>query len=78
MNDHYEYDVTFIDFGRNYLYTQVVGGHEGPEATFVAPEVRRNENDVVSADIYSLGRILITLGDVGENRDGTIPDRFYG
>jgi hypothetical protein len=33
---------------------------------------------VPAADLYSLGRILITLGDVGENSDGTIPDRFYG
>ncbi|MGH7930601.1 MAG: hypothetical protein ACREQV_22755, partial [Candidatus Binatia bacterium] len=76
--DRYEYDVTFIDFGRNYLYTRVVGGHEGRDAMFVAPEVRSNEDDVVSADLYSLGRILIALGDVGENRDGTIPDGFYG
>lgn len=77
-DDRYEYDVTFIDFGRNYLYTQVVRGHESPDATFVAPEVRSNEDEVPSADLYSLGRILIALGDVGENRDGTIPDRFYG
>ena len=76
--DRYEYDVTFIDFGRNYLYTRVVGGRDGPDATFVAPEVCGNEDNVVRADLYSLGRILIALGDVGENRDGTIPDRFYG
>lgn len=74
----YECDVTFIDFGRNYLYTRIVGGYEGSDATFVAPEVRSNENDVGSADIYSMGQILIALGDVGLNRDGTIPDRFYG
>ena len=78
VDDRYEYDVTFIDFGRNYLYTRVVGGRDGPDATFVAPEVRSNEDDVVRADLYSLGRILIALGGVGENRDGTIPDRFYG
>ncbi len=64
--------------GRNYLYARVVERHEGPDATFVVPEVRNNEDDAVSADLYSLGRILVTLGDVGENRDGTIPDRFYG
>ncbi|MBV8539813.1 MAG: hypothetical protein JO364_20045 [Pseudonocardiales bacterium] len=78
VDDRYEYDVTFIDFGRNYLYTRVTGGREGPDATFVAPEVCSNEADVVGADQYSLGRILIALGGVGENRDGTIPDRFYG
>jgi serine/threonine protein kinase len=74
----FEYDVTFIDFGRNYLHMQVIAGHEGPDTTFVAPEVRGNDDDLTSADLYSLGRILIALGDVGDNRDGTIPDRFYG
>lgn len=78
VDDRYGYDITFIDFGRNYLHTGVVGGHEGPDATFVAPEVRSNDDDAPRADLYSLGRILIALGDVGQNRDGTIPDRFYG
>lgn len=73
-----EYDVTFIDFGRNYLYLGAVGALEDSDAVFVAPEVRDNEDDVDHADVYSLGRILIMLGDVGENRDGTIPDQFYG
>jgi serine/threonine protein kinase len=73
-----EYEVTFIDFGRNYLYTGAVGGLEGAEGAFVAPEVRTNADDVTRADVYSLGRILIALGDVGHNGDGTIPDRFYG
>jgi serine/threonine protein kinase len=78
VDDRYEYYVTFIDFGRNYLYAEVGGGHESLDSTFVAPEVRSNEDDVGGADFYSLGRILIALGDVGKNRDGTIPDRFYG
>lgn len=73
-----EYDVTFVDFGRNYLYSGAVGGLESGQGVYVAPEVRENGDDVTKADVYSLGRILIALGDVGENRDGTIPDRFYG
>ncbi|MGH4019858.1 MAG: hypothetical protein ACRDT0_11600 [Pseudonocardiaceae bacterium] len=74
-----EYELTFIDFGQNYLYTRSVGGLEGPDGVFVAPEVRNNETNVRhNADLYSLGRIMIALGDVGENRDGTVPDRFYG
>jgi serine/threonine protein kinase len=72
------YEVTFIDFGRNYLYTRAVGGLDGPEGSYIAPEVREDIDDVGYADLYSLGRILVALGDVGENRDGTIPDRFYG
>ncbi|TDV56475.1 hypothetical protein [Actinophytocola oryzae] len=73
-----DYEVTFIDFGRNYLYTSAVGSLEGAEGVYVAPEIRDSADDVPGADLYSLGRILITVGDVGENSDGTIPDRFYG
>lgn len=73
-----EYDVTFVDFGRNYLYIGAVGALNRPESVFVAPEVQGNADDTTRADLYSLGRILITLGDVGQNSDGTIPDRFYG
>jgi serine/threonine protein kinase len=72
------YEVMFIDFGRNYLYTRAVGGLDGPEGSYIAPEVKEDIDDVGYADLYSLGRILVALGDVGENRDGTIPDRFYG
>ncbi|TCO61992.1 hypothetical protein [Actinocrispum wychmicini] len=73
-----DYDVTFVDLGRNYLYTRAVGGLDGLDGSYIAPEMRDNADDVASADLYSLGRILVTLGDVGENLDGTIPDRFYG
>lgn len=72
-----EYDLTFIDFGRNYLHVGAMGGHEDTQADFAAPEVRNNAEDVARADLYSLGRLLIRLGDVGVNRDGTIPDPFY-
>jgi serine/threonine protein kinase len=73
-----DYEVTFIDFGRNYLYTGAIGGLDSLETAFVAPEVRENLDDAAKADLYSVGYILIALGNVGENRDGTIPDRFYG
>jgi serine/threonine protein kinase len=33
------YEATFIDFGRNYLYTSAVGGLEGAEGVYVAPEI---------------------------------------
>ncbi|MBW4716422.1 protein kinase domain-containing protein [Saccharothrix obliqua] len=72
------YDLTFVDFGRNYLYSGAFGGTHTAQSVYVAPEVRANSEDVTKADLYSLGRILIALGDVGENRDDTIPDRFYG
>lgn len=74
-----DYDLTFVDLGRNYLHTGVVGGQDSySQPEYVAPEVRDNIDDTSRADVYSLGRILITLGNVGGNRDGTIPDKFYG
>lgn len=77
----YEYDFTFIDFGRNYLYARSVSGAEPFEGRYVAPEIRDNvalrEEHRWRSDAYSFGRIMITLGDVGFNSDGTIPDRFY-
>ncbi|MEV8441405.1 hypothetical protein AB0425_28835 [Actinosynnema sp. NPDC051121] len=76
--DGRSYDLTFVDFGRNYLYSGALAGQGNAQSVYVAPEVRSNSDDVTKADLYSLGRILITLGDVGENRDDTIPDRFYG
>ncbi|RKT55719.1 protein kinase domain-containing protein [Saccharothrix australiensis] len=76
--DGREYDLTFVDFGRNYLYSGALAGSHAAQSVYVAPEVRANSEDVPKADLYSLGRILIALGDVGENRDDTIPDRFYG
>lgn len=81
--DHAEggpgYDLTFIDLGRNYLHTGVVGGQDSySQLEYVAPEVQDNVDEASRADVYSLGRILVTLGNVGGNRDGTIPDKFYG
>ncbi|NMO90328.1 hypothetical protein [Actinomycetospora sp. TBRC 11914] len=80
--DGRSYSVTFIDFGRNYLYTRAVGGPETPDGTFVAPEVRDDrevaEENAWRTDLYSIGKILIMLGNVGSARDGVIPDRFYG
>ncbi|MBB5957123.1 serine/threonine protein kinase [Saccharothrix tamanrassetensis] len=72
------YDLTFVDFGRNYLYSGAFAGPRTAQSAYVAPEVRANSEDVAKADLYSLGHILIALGDVGANRDDTIPDRFYG
>ncbi|MFI9816317.1 hypothetical protein [Saccharothrix variisporea] len=78
-DDGRSYDLTFVDFGRNYLYSGAFAtGPGSAQSVYVAPEVRAGSEDVTKADLYSLGRILIALGDVGENRDDTIPDRFYG
>lgn len=74
-----DYELVFVDLGRNYLYTGVVGGQDSySQLEYVAPEVRDNVDDASRADLFSLGRILITLGHPGGNRDVTIPDMFYG
>jgi serine/threonine protein kinase len=77
----YEYEFTFIDFGRNYLYARSVSGAEPFQGRYVAPEIRENitlqEKHRWRSDAYSFGRIMITLGDVSWNSDGTVPDRFY-
>lgn len=73
-----EYDLTFVDLGPNYLHAGVVGNQDsGAQSEFVAPEVRDNADDVTKADVYSLGRILITLGGFGGRRADVIPDQFY-
>lgn len=76
--DEREYVITFIDFGKNYLYTGSLSGLEGPEGAFVAPEVRKGDDNVSKADLYSLGKILVLLGDVGQSRGSIVPDLFYG
>jgi serine/threonine protein kinase len=38
---------------------------------------RRPPDSAWYADAYSLGHLLIALGGVGRNEDGTVPDEFY-
>lgn len=75
--DEQDYEITFIDFGKNYLYAGSLSGLQGPDGTFVAPEVRNDKDETAKADIYSLGKILIALGGVGDSRDSVVPDQFY-
>jgi serine/threonine protein kinase len=77
----YEYEFTFIDFGRNYLYARSVSGAEPFKGRYVAPEIRDNvtlhQEQRWRSDAFSFGQIMITLGNVSFNSDGTVPDRFY-
>lgn len=74
-----------IDLGVNYLYSHTVPGSGGPDAAFVAPEVR-SETMVVDprqADLYAVGQLLVAIG--GGHRETaaagasavTVPDPFY-
>jgi serine/threonine protein kinase len=77
-DDPNRYQLKLIDLGRNYLYTRAIGALEGPAAVYVAPEVKDETPGTHSrADLYSLGQVLITIGSVGRNADGTVPDGFY-
>ncbi len=67
-----------IDQGRNYLYSHsVTGGPEGGDALYVAPEIKEDSDDESRADVYSVGRLLITMAGVAHRPDGTVPDAFY-
>jgi serine/threonine protein kinase len=65
-----------IDLGVNYLHTRSMSGGRG-DAVYVAPETRRTGKSGDLADIYSLGRLLIAIGGVPLNPDGTVPDAYY-
>jgi hypothetical protein len=69
--------LTFVDLGRNYLYSQAIVGLEGAEAHFVAPEVRSGSTATPRADHYSLGYLLIAASGTAPDADGTVPDVFY-
>lgn len=66
-----------IDFGVNYLYTHTMPGLEGPDATFVAPEVRMGQDGGDQADLYSIGRLLILFAGGTHAAGGPVPDSFY-
>lgn len=68
---------TLIDFGRNYLYTQSISGQGGPDAAYVAPEIKDENGPAGKADLYSLGQLLIAFGLRGGRPSGLIPDEFY-
>lgn len=83
--------VVLIDLGRNYLYTHEIGLPESRESLFVAPEIKKFEGRVDdgaarnrniyeatdTADVYSLGLILVELADPKGALNGVIPDSIY-
>ncbi|MFF9398861.1 hypothetical protein [Streptomyces sp. NPDC014744] len=66
-----------VDLGRNYLYTHTITGTPGAESSYIAPEVRAGDSEIARADLYSLGRLLITFGTGRADTDGVVPDIFY-
>jgi serine/threonine protein kinase len=66
-----------IDLGINYLYTHAVPGLEGPDARYVAPEIRAGGTSTDKTDLYSVGQLLIAATSASNPSDGSVPDRFY-
>lgn len=66
-----------IDLGPNHLHTRAVTGASQGEAVYVAPEVREEGIGSGQADLFSLGKLLISIGGIDLNPDGTLPDQFY-
>ncbi|MGW0227980.1 protein kinase domain-containing protein [Actinopolymorpha singaporensis] len=66
-----------IDLGVNYLYVHAVAGQGGPDAGYVAPEVRRSGTGAYTSDLYSLGQLLITAAAPKRHHDGFVPDSLY-
>lgn len=68
-----------VDLGVNYLYSRAVPGSDGPDATYIAPEIRSGGRQSRRADIYSVGQLLVTIAN-GPRRQGDaapVPDAFY-
>ncbi len=73
-----QWHFVLVDQGRNYLYSHsITGGSEGGDALYVAPEIKEDSDDESRADVYSVGRLLITMAGVAHRPDGTVPDAFY-
>jgi hypothetical protein len=69
--------MTVIDFGRNYLHTRALAGHQGTDAAYVAPEILNNRRADGLADHFSLGQLLIRVSGSSPDGDGTVPDLLY-
>ena len=70
-------EMTLIDYGRNHLHTRSVAGQQTRDLRYVAPEVRRNDADTSTADLYSLGQLLVSAGGMRARADGSVPDEAY-
>ena len=75
-----ECTLVLVDLGVNYLYLHAAPGSGGPDAAYIAPEVRARGQNVERADIYSVGQLLIAVaGAPGgwPDRPSVVTDDFY-
>lgn len=66
-----------IDLGASYLYARAVPGTLGPDAAFVAPEIRSGDPDTDSADLYSVGQLLVAIAGVPVGAGASVSDVLY-
>ncbi|WP_049569592.1 protein kinase domain-containing protein [Streptomyces sp. SBT349] len=72
--------LVLVDLGVNYLYSHAVSGSEGPDAGYVAPEIRNSGRESLRADVYSLGLLLVAIAGApnGWPESTTLlPDELY-
>ncbi|MDX5566439.1 protein kinase [Streptomyces sp. ID05-04B] len=66
-----------IDLGINHLYSRQVGIAEHDDAVYVAPEIKNNKKASQTADVYSLGIILMQILASTPPRDGRTPEIIW-
>ncbi|MFD3720776.1 protein kinase [Streptomyces sp. NPDC058674] len=66
-----------IDLGINHLYSRQVGIAEHDDAVYVAPEIKNNKKASQTADVYSLGIILMQILAGAPPRDGRTPEIIW-
>ncbi len=78
-SDQETVEVTLIDFGKNHLHTRLIAGRLGRDASYVAPEILEDRpvRGQGSADLYSLGQLLISCAGLEVTEDGAVPDPLY-
>lgn len=69
--------VRFIDLGINHLYSRQVGISEHDDAVYIAPEIKNHRGTSPTADVYSLGIILMEVLTGSPPRDGRTPDEIW-
>lgn len=67
----------FIDLGVNHLYSRQVGISEHDDAVYIAPEIKNHRTASPTADVYSLGILLMEVLSGAPPRDGRTPEEIW-
>ncbi|MGW0807703.1 protein kinase domain-containing protein [Nonomuraea sp. NPDC002799] len=75
--DEHSGRLMFIDLGVNHLYSRQVGISEHDDAVYIAPEIKNHRTASPTADVYSLGIILMEVLANAPPRDGRTPEEIW-